>query len=407
MKLHALELSLTIGCRLDCLYCPQKLLLSKYYGTDKGRKSKLSFQDFKTVLEKVQEGAGISFCGMSEPFHNEECADMIAYAYEKGYKISLNTTLVGMRKEDFEKIKNVRFDSFILHIPDKEGNAKFPITEEYLSLLRLVEENINVNYYSCHGTVSDAVTEIINPAKYAGIALGDRAGNLDGVSHISKMGGVITCYHGSESQISGWIPVMFPDGSLVLCCMDYGMKHVLGNLIIQSWDEIMEGEEYRKFAEGLKNDSVDILCRKCGDAREVSRLPAMELRRAVSEQGRDSTVDVVRRLAEADSVCVFGLGKLWRDHYYQEHWNEGLHTVLFSDNNEKVQNTVINGVPCVKPEELLKYENPLVVIFVKNGVAAIMEQFRGLGILNCIAIEDVFAQCAALCEEKDRRDMSS
>lgn len=407
MKLHALELSLTIGCRLDCLYCPQKLLLSKYYGADKSRKSMLSFEDFKSVLEKVQSGAGISFCGMSEPFHNEACADMIVYAYEKGYKISLNTTLEGMREEDFEKIRDVPFESFVLHIPDQEGNSKFHVTEEYLRLLKLVDENVSVNYYSCHGTVSDAVREIIDSTKYAGIELEDRAGNLDCEKHALWKQGEIICYHGSESQISGWIPVMFPDGSLVLCCMDYGMKHVLGNLITQSWDEIMESAEYRKFAEGLKDDSVDVLCRKCGHAREVSRLPAMRLRQAVNECGGRSEVDVVRRLAEADSVCVFGLGKLWRDHFFQEHWDEGLNVAVFSDNDEKVQGTEIKGIPCVKPEELLKYPNPLVVIFVKNGVAGIMEQFRGLGINNCISIDNVFTQCLTLCEEKERRKMSS
>ena len=53
-KLHALELSLTIGCRLDCLYCPQKLLLNKYYEKEKARKSKLEFEDFKIALDKVR-----------------------------------------------------------------------------------------------------------------------------------------------------------------------------------------------------------------------------------------------------------------------------------------------------------------------------------------------------------------
>lgn len=332
---------------------------------------------------------------------------MIVYAYEKGYKISLNTTLEGMREEDFEKIRDVPFESFVLHIPDQEGNSKFHVTEEYLRLLKLVDENVSVNYYSCHGTVSDTVREIIDPVKYAGIELEDRAGNLDCGRHACWKQGEIICYHGSESQISGWIPVMFPDGSLVLCCMDYGMKHVLGNLITQSWDEIMESAEYRKFAEGLKDDSVDILCRKCGHAREVSRLPAMRLRQAVNECGGRSEVDVVRRLAEADSVCVFGLGKLWRDHFFQEHWDEGLNVAVFSDNDEKVQGTEIKGIPCVKPEELLKYPNPLVVIFVKNGAAGIMEQFRGLGINNCISIDDLFTQCLTLCEEKERRKMSS
>ena len=90
-KLHALELSLTIGCQLDCLYCPQKLLLSKYYSADKNRKNSLSFEDFKKALDKVEKNSSISFCGMSEPFHNQYCADMIVYTYKQGYKLSLLT----------------------------------------------------------------------------------------------------------------------------------------------------------------------------------------------------------------------------------------------------------------------------------------------------------------------------
>lgn len=283
-KLHALELSLTIGCRLDCLYCPQKLLLSKYYSNDKGRKSELSFDDFKIVLDKVQEGATISFCGMSEPFHNKSCADMICYAYEKGYKISLLTTLVGMTKADFDKIKDISFDSFVLHIPDAEGHSHFEITDEYLQLLSLVNGQINIDYYSCHGTVSPVVKDMLSKEKYAGISLGDRAGNLDLKKDVKKENtkqGIIACYHGSEAQIGGWAPVMFPDGSLVLCCQDYGMKHVLGNLITQLWSEICEGEEYQKFVNGLKDDSLDILCRNCSDAKNIEDLPSMQFKRAV------------------------------------------------------------------------------------------------------------------------------
>lgn len=334
-KLHALELSLTIGCRLDCLYCPQKLLLSRYYSDDKNRKRELSFEDFKIVLDKVQAGATISFCGMSEPFHNKSCADMICYAYEKGYKIALLTTLVGMTKEDFHKIKDVRFDSFVLHIPDAEGHSHFDITDEYLEVLLLVNEQIDIDYYSCHGTVSPIVENMLNKEKYAGISLGDRAGNLDIKKNIKKGNikqGIIACYHGSEAQIGGWAPVMFPDGSLVLCCQDYGMKHVLGNLITQSWSEICEGEEYRKFEEGLKDETIDILCRNCSDARSIENLPSMQLKNAVLDMGKDGfeqklpqeTRQVIERFRKAETVCVFGLGKLFRDHFFQEYWHEGL-----------------------------------------------------------------------------------
>ena len=48
---------------------------------------------------------------------------------------------------------------------------------------------------------------------------------------------------------------MFPDGTLVVCCQDYGMKHVLGNLLEESWEEIRAGKEFQYFRKGLTADS--------------------------------------------------------------------------------------------------------------------------------------------------------
>lgn len=408
-KLHALELSLTIGCRLDCLYCPQKLLLNRYYGENKNRKSKLSFEDFKTVLDKVQLGASLSFCGMSEPFHNEACADMLVYAYEKGYKISLLTTLVGMNMDDFNKIKNIKFDSFVLHIPDEEKHSKFVIDEEYLKLLSLVNECLDIDYYSCHGSVSSAVRDIIDNKKYAGIALGNRAGNLEVNQYRdTNIKGKIVCYHGSEKQVGGWTPVMFPDGSCVLCCQDYGMKHVLGNLITQSWPEICEGKEYKKFIDGLKDDSIDILCRKCGDAKAVKDLPSMQLRNAVSGRGVDATElpekarVLIERFRRADAVCVFGIGKLFRDHFFQEYWDEGLSVTVFSDNNVNLHGMDIKGRKCIAPEKLKAFPNLLIVVFVKNAENIIC-QLNEMGIENIIAIDELFDICNGMCGQRFRR----
>ena len=417
-KLHALELSLTIGCRLDCLYCPQKLLLSKYYFNDKNRKNQLSFEDFKIALDKVQAGASVSFCGMSEPFHNKHCADMICYAYEKGYKISLLTTLVGMMKEDFYKIRDVQFESFVLHIPDAEGHSHFEITEEYLEVLSLVNEKIDIDYYSCHGTVSPMVERLLDKEKYAGISLGDRAGNLD-LKRSDKEGrtggikyGTITCYHGSEAQVGGWAPVMFPDGSLVLCCQDYGMKHVLGNLINQSWREICEGEEYQKFINGLKDETIDILCRHCSDARVIEDLPSMQLKNAVMHMGENKIEElpqkarqIINWFEKTENVCVFGLGKLFHDHFFQEYWHEGLNVSFFSDNNPDLHGKKINGIECIAPTLLTKFSNLLVVVFVKNG-ESIIGQLEGMGIEKCIQIDEVFDICNLICRENGRRKMS-
>ena len=203
-KLRSLEFSMTIGCKLQCKYCPQDLLIKEYRKNKSKNNYIFKFEDFKKCLSQVEKGGEISFCGMSEPFHNRECADMIVYADKMGYKISLLTTLVGMTDEDFEKIKDIKFDSFVLHIPDEEGHSKFVITEDYLKLLKKINSKIKIDYYSCHGTVNSAVENIIDKNKFAGISVMNRAGNLNIEGAISKNAkGEIVCCSGSMKNLSG------------------------------------------------------------------------------------------------------------------------------------------------------------------------------------------------------------
>lgn len=285
-NLNNLEVSLNMGCSLNCVYCPQSLLLETYYKNNKSREGRLTFENFKKVLYKVQPGATISFSGMSEPFHNKECADMIKYAYEQGFEVWLNTTLMGMTPLDFEKIKHINFKNIFLHIPDKENRSKFIITNKYLLLLKRFIERYesSIYYYFCHGEIHNSVKGIIDQNKYDSLQPNSRAGslNITGVENIS-IKGPIACYSAvSQPKTISTIeapPVMLPDGSLVLCCQDYGMKHVLGNLITQSWDEICVGEEYKKIINGMEDDSIDILCRKCNYAKKVEELPSMMLKK--------------------------------------------------------------------------------------------------------------------------------
>ena len=61
--------------------------------------------------------------------------------------------------------------------------------------------------------------------------------------------------------------ILLPDGTVVLCCMDYGLKHILGNILTDTFEEIMDGEEMRKVKEGMNgNETLDILCRNCSYA---------------------------------------------------------------------------------------------------------------------------------------------
>ena len=61
--------------------------------------------------------------------------------------------------------------------------------------------------------------------------------------------------------------VILPDGTVLLCPQDYGMKHVLGNLFYESYQDIINSSEMEKVKKGCNGDcSIEILCRSCSSA---------------------------------------------------------------------------------------------------------------------------------------------
>ena len=134
-KMPTIELTTVIGCRVNCKYCPQKLLINKYFENNPNREKEMSMDIFKKCLSHLPEECNIQFCGMAEPFLNARCSDMIIEACNAGKNIELYTTLVGTSIEDIKKIWDLPIDYVNIHIPDKDNNAKIPITDDYLKML--------------------------------------------------------------------------------------------------------------------------------------------------------------------------------------------------------------------------------------------------------------------------------
>ncbi len=392
-KLNSIEVTLSIGCKLDCHYCPQKLLLNQYFSKNANRSSMMSFETFKKILSKVKRGGTVCFSGMCEAFLNPDCDDMILYAYEKGFKINLLTTLIGFKKESFQKLEKVEFDEITLHIPDAEGNSKFDITDTYLDNLQTFHDKFKITSYSCHGSIHPAVQKYLNQMDSFSNHMINRAGNLDyGAEYHPK--GEIICMVGTIESYGNWTPEVLPDGTLLLCCMDYGMKHVLGNLLDMGVNEIMHGPEYKKIQMGMKNDGVDILCRKCSGAIEVLKTPAYKfksLREAfIQDKNPHSNVQKILDVFRCSKdICIFGLGKLFWENFFCQRWNEVLGQTCFCDNSEELWGKVIDGRPCIPPAELIRLNNPLIITHVADD-RAIRRQLKDMGIKNIVNIKDIY-----------------
>lgn len=248
-----LEITTHIGCPMMCLDCPQDLLISKYQGF-----KMLGLDDYKKAIDKVPRECRIDFSGMCEPFTNMHCADMILYAYEKGHPLALYTTLQGATFQDWERLKDVRYEVVTIHLPDKEGRGHFNITQDYLELLSMWE---TMNY-SCHGAVDERVLPYIKQGKTLITFMHDRAGNVECRPH--RTIGTDRHLHCMTSGRNMDHNVLLPDGTIIMCCMDYGMTGVFGNLFEQSYEEVLHSPEAEKMRGTLiKGESI---CRHCANA---------------------------------------------------------------------------------------------------------------------------------------------
>ncbi|MDD6827433.1 MAG: SPASM domain-containing protein [Oscillospiraceae bacterium] len=259
-----IEVTLRTGCSVNCKYCPQEQFISSYslFGGERVMK----FDTFINCLEHIAKDVQLVFSGFAEPFLNPSAADMMCYAHKQGYKMSLFTTLVGMREEDFEKIKQIPFVNVVLHLPDNIGYANIPITDEYYSLLDKILDTYKVDgsrfvtTSNCQGVPADGILEFINNRTNYYSEIHDRAGMLDneGIKTTSFIEGAIVC----QKSLMLNNNVLLPDGTVVLCCMDFGMKHILGNLLEKDYDDLSSTPAKAELIKRMENGG-DVLCRKC------------------------------------------------------------------------------------------------------------------------------------------------
>jgi hypothetical protein len=261
----SLAITTSVGCRNLCSYCPQQVFINSYR-----RESdifKMSIDTFNKCIESVPINICLSFSGFSEPWLNPDCTAMILSAHQKGFKIRVNTTLIGMNITDIEKLKNIPFVKFVVHLPDNKQLTKIKTDESYLlvmdSLLKSKIQNLNWKFHQSGSDIkiSPVVFEVLKKHKvkihYTGV--NNRAGNVrTNLPYFTKNKESIL----QECQ-DFHHNILLPNGDVVLCHMDWSLKHKLGNLLTENYSSLFSGDSFQRIIKGLNNIDLDILCRNC------------------------------------------------------------------------------------------------------------------------------------------------
>ena len=237
-----LEITTVSKCPVNCRFCPQDVFQKAYKG-----QAKLTFEDFKTVLDKLPKGMMVCFSGYAEPFLNADAIKMMQYAEETSHPIMLFSTLVGLNMQKARELAEIEIEYFCLHLPDNLGNAKISDTQEYREVLNYVLRHMTISNFSVHNMLFQS---------------DGRAGNLtDARPYIY---GPFNCVKLVTPQF-----VMLPNCDVQLCCMDFGLQHKIGNLKTQSWDELVNSPVYKKLREDRFEIGSPGICRRCAYATPI------------------------------------------------------------------------------------------------------------------------------------------
>jgi len=268
-----LEITTKIGCSNMCEYCPQTLLI-KEYGKNKQKKIKsdqmMTVENYKKYISTIPAVIDFHFTGYVEPFDNPECDEFLLLADKKGHKVQINTTLEGVTKEKFDRIKNIPYKQFLIHLPSATYEERIGIIspnvrissgqpglrKEWLELLEYVVLSMPVNFkVHAHGGIHPQALEVLErlqlPKKNYNsqqIRTSTRSQNKAPNNLVIKRQKIPPQFNirGKCSRV--YQSVLMPDGRLGLCCQDYGLEHIIGDLSKQTWQEYRNSMDFKLLA---------------------------------------------------------------------------------------------------------------------------------------------------------------
>ncbi len=271
--MKTLEITTQIGCPLMCTFCPQDKLRQAYTDPIK----KMSVETFATVLSKLPKDVRIVFAGYTEPWANDLCNDFLELSLQQGFDVSIYTTLYNITPARCDQLivllkqYKLQIKEFWVHLPDQNKNmVGFRYSKDFEYALDCVSRLKNVNYMTMdsESKMDPTIQTNIVPQSWY---LHTRANNLtfknikqQPVNSPPRYEFIVECTRNKDYHSN----ILLPNGDVILCCMDYGLKHTLGNLLTQSYDEILHGRELKRLTE-LNNQigfSEETLCKSCNDA---------------------------------------------------------------------------------------------------------------------------------------------
>ena len=273
-RFNKIYLEISNLCNLRCRFCP---------GTRRQKRA-MTAEELAVLLPRLRPWADyLYFHLMGEPLLHPRLETFLTMAGEYGFKVILTTngTLLPRQQEMLLSAPGLHKVNISLHA--FEANDLAVPFEEYLrgcfAFGQAAEGKKLVSYRlwnnggqdERNGEILDMMRQFF-PGEWVKERKGTRVGSRIYLEYGDKFdwpdlsaadgGDRVFCY-GLRDQIG-----VLVDGTVVPCCLDHEGDIPLGNLFIQSLEEILDTPRARAIYDGFSNSkAAEELCRKCGYAR--------------------------------------------------------------------------------------------------------------------------------------------
>jgi len=194
---------------------------------------------------------------------------MILYANEKGHKIQLLTTIVGMKYSDIIHLEKVPFLRFLVHLPDNQAQTKIDVSDNFVKVIdKLLKSTIDIEW-KFHQSPSE--NEDVHPKLKQLLIKASIYSSLIKANLITRAGSIEIEGKSTPQKIIGKIKgchllytnQLLPNGDVFICCMDWELKYHLGNLLESNYASLFQSKTFKNILKGFKDNNSEILCRYC------------------------------------------------------------------------------------------------------------------------------------------------
>ncbi|MCL4457684.1 MAG: radical SAM protein [Nitrospirae bacterium] len=281
---NEIRIEVTTKCNYNCVICPREKLTRN--------KETMDFELFNFLFNKITAETDqyntLTFPGMGEPLLDGGLSEKVAYAKKKGFTVLVLTNGSLLSVDKFKQLQDSGVDSIRISM---YGNTP----ESYASVHGIKESGL-------FNKVKDSLTEISKIRTTTKLLFTYNI--VDGVND-STLQEWIDYWRDRSDLLEVWRPhnwvdsksyrdvqhnklktcgrpfktplQMQVDGTVNMCCFDFDGKLLLGDLKMQSLEEIFESPMFKKIEQcHLTGDfeNSGLICENC-DQRNVDKSDVM------------------------------------------------------------------------------------------------------------------------------------